>query len=415
MAVSNNGDSCDVDVTNVRQLAFFGGGRWGTVFFEELCKHVPQSILLFWVTRDAKSKREAWQRNGGREYVEFIDSWHDRLVESDGAIVATSVDRHYALARDMLSAAVPVLCEKPLAATREQLNHLCHLAHQNQCPFGIHLEFSYLTAFDDFLIRTEPIATKRIQVEWFDPEIELRDGIEKRVEYQCDIVSDQWPHVWSLISRSVKAGVLPEIDRLEYSPARTSLVGRVADIELDVKLSRRHTQRRRMINLNDGEATFDFRVEPPTATLRDEILRIAPSGFRPLGYSIRSFLAQISDYKAARAKRDLRISAAACESDDTIVKQDWPLSVDNCYTFLVSTIELSERLKKIQEDVLSRVLSGKRWESNERFPLNDEEVQMILDRWLPKGIESGAWYRPGSREIDRELATQVARSIYQRG
>lgn len=414
MAFSRHNDPQQNDGAEPLRLALFGGGRWGTIVFDELCKHAPANANLVWVTRDAHNKRNAWQRDRFHNSVEFIESWEDRVTGLDGAFVVTSIDRHYRMSKELLTAAVPVLCEKPLAPTREQLDHLCSLANQHQCPFGINLEFAYLTAFDDFLIKTRSVAIERIQVEWFDPEFELRDGVEKRAEYQCDIVSDQWPHVWSLVSRIANDGVVPRIDRVEYSPQQTRLIGTFDNAQIDVKLSRRYSQRRRHISFNDGEATFDFRIEPPSATLRGQPLHLDVPVLRPLAYSIRSFLTQIFDYNSARLRPGTNPIDFTSEPQNPLGKPIWPLSVNRCYEFLVDTFELSERLKVIQEDILSRLLFSRGGESHESLQLSDEEVQMVLDRWLPQGMASGARYRPGTKDSDRELAMQIARSLYQR-
>ncbi|MFN7841325.1 MAG: hypothetical protein ACK5N9_06320, partial [Pirellula sp.] len=106
MSASNDSDFCNHRSDEQRSLAFFGGGRWGSILFEELFKQASPSTNLVWVTRDASKKKEEWSRKSIHGNVEFIDAWQDRLVDCDGAIVATSVDRHYSLSRDLLSATV---------------------------------------------------------------------------------------------------------------------------------------------------------------------------------------------------------------------------------------------------------------------------------------------------------------------
>ncbi len=43
--------------------------------------------------------------------------------------------------------------------------------------------------------------------------------------------------------------------------------------------------------------------------------------------------------------------------------------------------------------------------------LTDEDIQLILDRWLPKAITSGAVYKPNPHRLDRELAIQIVRTL----
>ncbi|MCU0720274.1 MAG: Gfo/Idh/MocA family oxidoreductase [Pirellula sp.] len=414
MSLSNDVDSRNPRSDQPRSIAFFGGGRWGSILFGELYKQVSPSTNLVWVTRDAEKKKIEWLRKPTHANIEFIDAWQDRLVECDGAIVATSIDRHYSLSRDLLSAAVPVLCEKPIAATCDQLRHLRQLAKESQCPFGVHLEFAFLTSFDDFVDKSKAIEVKQIQVEWFDPEIEIRDGMEKRAEYQCDIISDQLPHVWSLICRAVSSEFDAQFDSLHYSPARTTVSGTIGDVSVEVQLSRRHTQRRRFISFNAGEATFDFHIEPPTATFRNKPLGLTASFMRPLQYTVSSFLSQVEAYRISKLGL---VSEQASDEDHPKshrVSSNWVLSVENYHVFLLQCLGLSERLRATQDGLISQMLLGGNLTMDYDASLTEEHTQLILDRWLPKGIESGASYRPSPHTNDRELAIQIVRSLYRR-
>jgi hypothetical protein len=414
LSASNDSDFCNHRSDEQRSLAFFGGGRWGSILFEELFKQASPSTNLVWVTRDASKKKEEWSRKSIHGNVEFIDAWQDRLVDCDGAIVATSVDRHYSLSRDLLSATVPVLCEKPLAATRSQLDHLRQLAIENHCPFGVHLEFAYLTSFDDFIEKTKSIEVARIHVEWFDPEIEIRGGVEKRAEYQCDIISDQLPHVWSLVSRAISNGFEPQFDSIHYSPRRTTVSGTIGAISAEIQLSRRHSQRRRYISVNGGEATFDFSIEPPTATFRNASLCLQASLMRPLQYTVSSFLAQVDAHKNVNSGLDSNDSALGSDTRNRWAITDWALSVENYYAFLLQCLQLSEQMSTIQDGLISQLLSGRNSLLKVDSSLPEEHVQLVLDRWLPKGIASGAGYRPSPYTNDCELALQIVRSLQKR-
>lgn len=399
----------------IRSIAFCGGGRWGSILFQELFKQVPPSTTLIWVTRDADKKKGEWERKASHCNIEFIDKWQDRLTDCDGAVVATSVERHYPLCRDFLSASVPTLCEKPIAATIQQLEQLMGLAKATLCPFGIHLEFAYLEGFDEFVQKTNGIHIDRIQAQWFDPEIEIRGDIVKRAEYQCDIINDQVPHVWSLVSRLVPDTHFLRIDGLSYSPERTEISGKLGKASVEIQLSRRHETRRRLISINGGEATFDFCTEPPTATINNMPVVLGASLLRPLQHTLKSFLTQVREYLMVKADRNAfassqKLDAKNCLDDST----EWLLSAQKFYPFLIQCIEASDRLRQVQDGMISQLLGDRDRESKELPYLQRQDVQLILDRWLPQGLASQEQYLPGSKENDYKLAKHILSSLYER-
>jgi hypothetical protein len=414
LSVSLDQNSLTPESNAIRSIAFCGGGRWGSILFEELFKQVPADTNLIWLTRDADKKKEEWRSKINLRNVEFIEEWHDRLIECDGAIVATSVDRHYTLSRDFLSASVPVLCEKPIAATRQQLDHLQLLSRTNMCPFGIHLEFAFLEAFDEFIEKAKEIRIDRIQAQWFDPEIEIRGDIVKRSESLCDIISDQLPHVWSLVSRVLSKAPCLQLDNLSYSTGLTEITGKLGGVALEIQLSRRHESRRRFISLNGGEATFDFCIVPPTAIIDNTPLSLRTNPLRPLQHTVRSFLTQVQTYRIMKSRKMSMGAPSNIAGDDHLVDSNWVLSVENYLPFLVQCLEISNRLRRVQDVMILQMIGDWDRESNERPDLKENEVQLVLDRWLPQGIASGAWYRPGSKENDSEMAKQILNSLYKR-
>ncbi|XZE20268.1 Gfo/Idh/MocA family protein [Pirellulaceae bacterium SH449] len=391
------------DMGGPARLLFFGGGRWARIVLEVLLAQTGGATRIVWVTQHNADSAREWITRRGCESIDVVSECPVSISEFSGAIVATSVDRHYSLARQLLEHGVPVLCEKPIAMTKEQLDELRRLSERGDCPIGIHLEFAYLRAFDDFLELVRGIKIERIDVDWLDPTVEIRDGVEKRAEFRCDIISDQVPHIWSLVSRvSLNQSGL-EIHSVDYSPVKTLLVGSIGNIGVQFQLSRRHSTRRRSVILNHGEATFDFTVEPPNAFCHNQVLNLPVSQFRPLQLSLASFLAQIT---TDSPKREISGGSDRLETEDSSEKLNpsWPLSLNNQYGFLLECLKGSELLKKSQDQYAACWLSNDCQENLDNVELPDYQIAYLIDRWLPVAVQAGHWLVPKTPDEERVFA-----------
>lgn len=388
------------------KLLFFGGGRWAKIVLKVLRAQISGTTRVVWVTHHNADSAREWVAKRGDGCIDVASECPASLGEFSGAIVATSVDRHYSLTHRLLEHRVPVLCEKPIATSREQLDTLRRLSKQGDCPLGIHLEFAYLHAFDDFLELVQEIKIERIEVDWFDPAVELRDGVEKRPEFQCDIVSDQLPHIWSLVSRVSPNQNGLRIDSVNYSPAKTVVKGSVGDVGVQFQLSRRQQTRRRCIILNQGEATFDFTVEPPTALYRGRRLDLPLGLFRPLELSLASFLAQLTRGTSERGSSVGKDRLGATGSSEKL-KASWPLSLENQFRFLLECLKGSELLKKSQDQYASGWFSRQPQGTLNSAKLTDHQIAFFIDRWLPETVQAGQWVVPTTLEEERDFAMET--------
>lgn len=388
------------------KLLFFGGGRWARIVLKVLLAQISGTTRVVWVTHHHADSAREWIAKHGHGCIVVASECPVFLGDFSGAIVATSVDRHYFLTHRLLEHGVPVLCEKPIATSIEQLKTLQRLSKQGDCPIGIHLEFAYLRAFDDFLELVREIKTQQIEVDWFDPTVEIRDGVEKRPEFQCDIVSDQLPHIWSLVSRASPNQNGLRIESVNYSPAKTILVGSLGDIGVQFQLSRRQETRRRCITLNQGEATFDFTVEPPTALYRGRRLNLPLSQFRPLELSLASFLAQLTRGTSERGRSFEKDRLGATDSLEKL-NASWPLSLENQFSFLLECLKGSELLRKSQDQYAVGCFSRQSKGTSNNAELTDHQIAFLIDRWLPETVQAGRWVVPTTLEEERDFAMET--------
>jgi hypothetical protein len=371
-----------------------------------LLAQISGTTRVVWVTHHHADSAREWIAKHGHGCIVVASECPVFLGDFSGAIVATSVDRHYFLTHRLLEHGVPILCEKPIATSIEQLKTLQRLSKQGDCPIGIHLEFAYLRAFDDFLELVREIKTQQIEVDWFDPTVEIRDGVEKRPEFQCDIVSDQLPHIWSLVSRASPNQNGLRIESVNYSPAKTILVGSLGDIGVQFQLSRRQETRRRCITLNQGEASFDFTVEPPTALYRGRRLNLPLSQFRPLELSLASFLAQLTRGTSERGRSFEKDRLGATDSLEKL-NASWPLSLENQFSFLLECLKGSELLRKSQDQYAVDCFSRQSKGTSNNAELTDHQIAFLIDRWLPETVQAGRWVVPTTLEEERDFAMET--------
>lgn len=112
------------------RVGMIGYGLAGAVFHAPLFAAVPGMRLAMVVTRDPKRAGRAAADHPGVEVVDSADRLWERAGELDLVVVASPNRTHVPLARAALAAGLPVVVDKPLAATAAEGRELVEEARR---------------------------------------------------------------------------------------------------------------------------------------------------------------------------------------------------------------------------------------------------------------------------------------------
>ena len=125
--------------TRRARIALVGAGRMGRVHLQAML--ASDEIELAGVVEPAAAVREALRADGVETYAEV-----DQLLERgdlDGVLIAAPTDRHTELAGILISAGVPVLCEKPVGVRAADADATAQAAREA----GVLLQVGYWRRF----------------------------------------------------------------------------------------------------------------------------------------------------------------------------------------------------------------------------------------------------------------------------
>lgn len=362
------------------RLVVFGGGRWARTLVGALAEVLPQEAEVWWHTTHLAASARAWLAENNLPQVALVEQvdWTGLRAggAAVGAVVATSPETHFALAHQALSHGIPTLCEKPVASRVEQAEELIRLAADRRCPFGIHLEFLYVSYLDHLAARTAGEACRSVHIEWLDPQVELRHGEVKYPELYTDIASEQLPHCWSVLKRLIPGAF--RVSSVEATDAATLVHAHMGEAAVTCELSRCAPRRTRRVSINGGQWILDFSSEPGFIQSGDRTEQLAWSGPRPLARSLGDF-----------------ISVASGE----LPEEHWRLSHAQTAEAARAAMHAAQLLREIQDRQIAVLTS--------RSPRAIEDpayVRLICDRFLPELAEQGLRLAPRSDAERLEFA-----------
>ncbi len=279
-------------------LALIGGGRWARTHAGVLAQFSTRIERVLWVTRYNSAAADAFiaQNSDAAPAFELFSSLDAALAEKpDAAIVVTADSNHAATAEILLRHGVPTLVEKPLALSSQSAGRLIELAEQ--CDVALCVALHLLKA--DFLHYFRQLWTgrriDRIELEWIDPDFEMRHGEAKFLNLTANKADEAMPHLWSILK------VIQAEDEPQLRGAKPRPLGAV-ELEIDVGSSRatvvfgrRATARKRALKLafqDGGTAEIDFTTEPGRIAIdgADHPSLEAGDRIRPIAAELGDFL-----------------------------------------------------------------------------------------------------------------------------
>ena len=279
-------------------LALIGGGRWARTHAGVLAQFSGRIERVLWVTRHNSAAVDTFiaQKPGAAPTFELFSSLNAALAEKpDAAIVVTADSNHASTAEILLRNGVPALVEKPLALSGQSAKHLIELAEQRNIALCVALHLlkaDFLHYFRQLWIGRQ---IDRIELEWIDPDFEMRHGEAKFLNLTANKADEAIPHLWSIL-RVIQSEYEPQLRAAKPRPlGAVELEMDVGSSRATIVFARRATARKRALRLafqDGGTAEIDFTTEPGRIAIDgvDQPNLEAGTRIRPLATEIRDFL-----------------------------------------------------------------------------------------------------------------------------
>lgn len=308
-------------------LALVGGGRWARIYLSVLTA-MPLPFRIAVVTRHG-ADRFATARDASGEAVRVFRNI-DALLSSGrpaGAIVANAALSHADSALRLLDARVPVLVEKPAAASMQDAAALAQAAAAAGVALMPALTFmhcAYLENFARVLSTCHLPASPTLVLEWVDAAAEARYGEVKTYDHATSAALDVLPHAWSVLTSVLgRQEFRIESCRAEEGGRRVLVRLDAAAVACELRIEREGVARRRMLSVAEGPS-IDFTNEPGTiASAEGQSAGDAGWGSRtdrPVRRQVESFLRALSAPPDAQALADLEQSVRLASHCDALIK-----------------------------------------------------------------------------------------------
>jgi Oxidoreductase family, NAD-binding Rossmann fold len=279
-------------------LVLIGGGRWGRTHAGVLSQFSGRIARVLWVTRHNRRSLDGFlaKTPSAAPTLELFSNLNAALAEKpDAAIVVTAASDHASTVETLLRNDVPTLVEKPLALSMAAATSLVELAERRKVLLCVALHLLKADFLQHFRQLWVGRRLTKIDLEWLDPDSEVRHGEVKSSNLTTNKADEVVSHLWSVLR------MMQDADEPRLREIKLRSLGAV-ELELDVGASpatvlfgRRASARRRSIKLrfhDGGSAELDFTIEPGRIAIDGEECANIDPGNRvgPLAAEIEQFL-----------------------------------------------------------------------------------------------------------------------------
>jgi hypothetical protein len=306
-------------------LVLIGGGRWGRTHAGVLAQFSGRIARVLWVTRHNKPSLDGFlaKTPTATPTFELFSSLDAALAEKpDAAIVVTAASEHASTVETLLRNNVPTLVEKPLALSGAAAKSLIELAERRKVLLCVALHLLKADFLQHFRQLWAGRGLAKIDLEWLDPDSEIRHGEVKSSNLTTNKADEVVSHLWSILK------MMQDADEPRLREVKLRSLGAV-ELELDVGASpatvlfgRRAAARRRCVKLrfhDGGSAELDFTIEPGRIAIDGKECPNIDPGSRvgPLAAEITQFL------DIVEGRQDMALSpqlAARCLGSVTLAE-----------------------------------------------------------------------------------------------
>ncbi|QPF93900.1 Gfo/Idh/MocA family protein [Bradyrhizobium commune] len=279
-------------------VALIGGGRWGRTHASVLAQLSDRVARVLWVSRHNREAVDAFLADlpGAGDKFTAVQNLDAMLAaRPDAAIVVTPAADHAETAGILLRARVPTLVEKPLALSADGARRLVEQAAAYDVPLLVGLHLLTAPFLHHFLGLTAGRSVAAVELEWLDPEREIRHGVEKFSNVTTHKVDEIIPHLWSML-HLVDDGAKLQLDKVgPLAQGAVKVELGLGQSRATLRFGRRASVRKRRIELefrDGGYAELDFTVEPGRIIVDgvEQPSFVSDSTYGPLAVELAGFL-----------------------------------------------------------------------------------------------------------------------------
>ncbi|MBW1667487.1 MAG: Gfo/Idh/MocA family oxidoreductase [Deltaproteobacteria bacterium] len=177
---------------NKLRVGVIGVGHLGEYHVQKY-KALPTVDLVGVVDTDEKRVRDISERYGTNAYT----SHHDILEKVDAVSLAVPTEKHYHLAKDILSQGVHLLVEKPITYQLEPADTLIKMAHDR----GLVLQVGLVERYNPAVVKMQSFLNKPIFIESHRMNVFTTRGTD------VDVVLDLMIHDLDIILHVIRSEV----------------------------------------------------------------------------------------------------------------------------------------------------------------------------------------------------------------
>ncbi len=264
-----------------KRCVIAGGGRWARVVLRELLGILPAETAIAVVSpsaaevmREHVARDQTFHAHAGR-----VDLRRDLPTGPAGAgdiaVVVNKAAQHHEAASALLERGYHVLVEKPFTTDPAHARALLDLAQRRNRVVAAGLVFLAAEFVHEFRSRLPfaPSPAGSIEIDWADPEVEIRYGEVKRVPEGMNLALEVLPHAWSLLKAVLGRDAPVEFQAANVRKGKNTLdvAGSAGGIPVTIRFDSAAAKRKRLLTVKNARngATLDFAGDPATVTIDD--------------------------------------------------------------------------------------------------------------------------------------------------
>ena len=282
------------------KIAVIGGGRWARTIAsvllglpgraDRVTMHSPGNFtgLEAWASERAFATRLGVEK--ARPTFEAAD---DR---PDAVIVANRVADHTGAASEALQNGIPVLVEKPVALSADEIDHLNRMAGAKGTFLATSHVMLFARYFGAYASATAELGDEQsLRFIWTDGAADIARGEAKSYDAAVTVFDDVLPHLLPMTGRLRFGDVVVSSIDVQRGGARLAIELKSDGRPVSLVVARNDEGRRRQIEVATGKgaAILDFSSEPGTIEIAGKRTKGDPlweSAPRPLASMLTAFL-----------------------------------------------------------------------------------------------------------------------------